>query len=227
MIAAAIASAACAMAVGLLVGAERRGDRRGRFVWKPIASAAFLAVPLVGGALAGDVDRTLAGWVIAGLVLGAIGDVALMFDDDRGFLAGLGAFLAGHVAYVVALARVTPVDHWLTGAMRLAAPAVVVASLAVLAYLWRRLGSMKIPVIAYVAVISAMLVGGLAATIVDHGGAAATGRHLLTASAALFYASDLAVAREKFVGSDPWNRTVGLPVYYAAQLGFGWALIAA
>jgi hypothetical protein len=50
MIAAAIATAVCVAAVGLLVAAERRGDVRGRWRWKPLASAAFVAIPLVSGA---------------------------------------------------------------------------------------------------------------------------------------------------------------------------------
>lgn len=38
------------------------------------------------------------------------------------------------------------------------------------------------------------------------------------AAAALFYASDLCVARQKFVSPSPWNPLIGLPLYYAAQL---------
>ena len=93
MIAAAIATAACAVAVVLLVRAERQEDRRGRHRWKPLASAAFVALPLVAGAFAADRDHALAAWIVAGLVLGAIGDVALMFDSERSFLGGLVAFL--------------------------------------------------------------------------------------------------------------------------------------
>lgn len=224
MIAAAIATAACAVAVVMLVIAERGEDRRGRFLWKPLASAAFVALPLVAGAFADDRDRTLAAWIVAGLALGAVGDVALMFESERGFLAGLVAFLLGHVAYVVGLAHVQPPGAWLDGTMRIAAPAAVLVALVVLRWLWPRLGAMRVPVIAYVAVISTMLIGGLAVTLTG-GAASADARHLLTAGAVLFFASDLAVAREKFVGRDPWNRTIGLPVYYGAQVLFAWALV--
>jgi uncharacterized membrane protein YhhN len=226
MIAAAIATAICATAVVRLVIAERRHDRAARMRWKPLASAAFVAVPLCAGAFAGDRDRALAGWIVAGLVLGAIGDLALMFDSDRGFLAGLGAFLFGHVAYGVGLAHLVPPRAWLDGAMGIAAPLAVGVSGAVLAWLWPRLGALRLPVIAYVLVIATMLIAGLAVSLIA-APADPDARHRLTAGAVLFFASDLAVAREKFVGSDPWNRTIGLPVYYAAQLGFGWALITA
>lgn len=224
MIAAAIATAACAVAVVLLVVAERRDDHRGRFRWKPLASAAFVALPLIAGALAADRDRTLAAWIVAGLALGAVGDVALMFESERAFLAGLVAFLLGHVAYVIGLAHVQPPAAWLDGPMVVAAPAALAIALVVLRWLWPRLGPMRVPVIAYVLVISTMLIGGLAVSLTG-GDAGATARHLLTAGAALFFASDLAVAREKFVGRDPWNRTIGLPVYYAAQVLFAWAIV--
>lgn len=227
MILALIATAACVIAVARLVGAERAGLAPGRFLWKPLASAAFIAVPLLGGALGErTVDDPVARWIIAGLCLGALGDVALMFDGKRGFLGGLAAFLFGHVAYVVAFAQLIAVGHWTGGAMTVVVIAVVAAAALVLRWLWPHLASLRGPVLAYIAVISAMLIGGLAQSL--RGDAAtldATARGLLTAGATLFYLSDLAVAREKFVARDPRNRTLGLPVYYAAQLLFAWSII--
>jgi len=42
-----------------------------------------------------------------------------------------------------------------------------------------------------------------------------------------FLASDLAVARDRFVAAGASNRIVGLPLYYLAQLGFaGWLVLA-
>jgi len=226
MLIATLASVACAILVVLLVLAERKDDVRGRFRWKPMASAAFLLVPLAGGGLTDGVDQRLAMWIIVGLALGAVGDVALMFESERGFLGGLVAFLLGHLAYVIGLARVVAPAHWFDGTMGVLAPVTVVVSLAILAWLWRRLGPMRIPVIVYVAVITTMAIGGLAVSVIaDDSHAIPRSRHLLTAGAIAFFASDLAVAREKFVGRDPWNRTLGLPVYYGAQLLFGWALV--
>src|SRR5882724_1309232 len=75
-------------------------------------------------------------WVIAALVLGLAGDIALMFSDegstDTAFLAGLGSFLLGHVAYVIAF-LVHGVHGWqslagllvVAGATVLAMPRVV------------------------------------------------------------------------------------------------------
>jgi|JI10StandDraft_1071094.scaffolds.fasta_scaffold40290_4 uncharacterized membrane protein YhhN len=224
MIAAAIATAVCVAAVGLLVAAERRGDVRGRWRWKPLASAAFVAIPLVSGAAWGG--GALAVWIAVGLALGAVGDVALMVESDRGFLAGLVAFLLGHIAYVVGLGAAVPPSTWIAGGMLGAVAGLTVVAAVILRWLWPHLGALRGPVIGYVAVISAMLLGGLA--VAAHGaGVGITGapQVLLTVGAAAFYASDLAVAREKFVARDPLNRTVGLPIYYGAQLAFAWALV--
>jgi len=49
---------------------------------------------------------------------------------------------------------------------------------------------------------------------------------LLAAGGVLFFASDLAVARERFVARAFSNRVWGLPCYYAAQLLLTFALIA-
>ena len=74
--------------------------------------------------------------------------------------------------------------------------------------------------LAYVAVITTMVIGGFAVSL---RGAGAHG--LVTAGAVAFYLSDLAVARDKFVTRDPMNRIVGLPIYYGAQLLFAWGTI--
>lgn len=227
MIGPTVASLVCAVAVGFLVGSERRADRRGRWRWKPLASAAFVMVPLLAGALRPDaVDSTVARWVFAGLCLGAVGDVLLMFETERTFLAGLVAFLFGHLAYAVALTQVVPMTAWLGGAMAGLAPLLALGTALVVRWLWPDLGAMRWPVIAYVLVITAMLVGGLAVSIhAQHASRDPSTRGLLTGGAVAFFLSDLAVARDKFKGRDPWNSRVGLPLYYGAQLLFAWAIV--
>ena len=103
--------------------------------------------------------------------------------------------------------------------------ATLVAAAIVLRWLWPRLGSMRIPVLFYISVITAMVVGGIAVSV--HGTAVApTAALLATAGAIAFYASDLAVARDKFVVKDVWNRAIGLPLYYGAQLLIAWSVVA-
>ena len=48
--------------------------------------------------------------------------------------------------------------------------------------------------------------------------ASSSGRLGLYAGAALFYLSDLAVARQRFVAPGFENKLIGLPLYYAGQL---------
>ena len=195
MIAAALATAVCVVAVGLLVAAERRGDVRGRWRWKPLASVAFVAIPLVSGAAWSG--GALAVWIAVGLALGAVGDVALMVESDRGFLGGLVAFLLGHVAYVVALGSAVAPATWVAGTMLIAVVALAAVAAVILRWLWPHLGALRVPVIGYVAVISAMLLGGIAvAAIGADAGITGAPQALLTTGAAAFYASDLAVARE-------------------------------
>jgi uncharacterized membrane protein YhhN len=209
-----VATIVCAVACGLLVFAEWRRDTKLRILTKPIASLAFIAVGVLG---MGDSDY--ARWVVAGLVLGAVGDVALLGSSNRAFLLGLGAFLLGHLSYVVAAAQVRSPADWITDAHAFAFIPIAIA-LTALQWLWPRLGSMRIPVIGYMLAIVAMMIGAIAV------GRASTlpTRVCFVVGAALFFASDLAVARDKFVEKSFTNRAWGLPAYYAGQLFIAWSV---
>jgi uncharacterized membrane protein YhhN len=76
---------------------------------------------------------------------------------------------------------------------------------------------MRVPVLVYVLTIVTMVVGALAPNSVDH--------PALTTGAVLFFASDLAVARDKFVEPGFTNRVWGLPCYYAGQLLIAWSIL--
>jgi uncharacterized membrane protein YhhN len=207
--------------LGLLVAEMRGADgTRLRRATKPIASACFVALALAGFDTAPPAYVLL----LAGLVLGALGDVALMFRGDRWFLAGLVSFLLGHVAYVIAFADLAPVEGWLTPWAAL--PAVVAGG--ALAYLWPHLGKMRGPVIVYVAVITAMMVGAIAIVTTDAAPGLLDGRErgILLAGATLFFASDLSVARDRFVAHGFVNRVWGLPAYYAGQILLAWTALA-
>lgn len=86
--------------VGLLA-CEWRGARLGVWLFKPLAAASFVLYALAWGAL--DSPYGLA--VLAGLLLGACGDVLLIpRERERVFLAGVAAFGASHLAYLGAFA---------------------------------------------------------------------------------------------------------------------------
>lgn len=196
----------CMVACVVLVWAEYKKQGRARTISKTVASLAFIAI----GLLAYKTTATsVAMWIVIGLVLGAIGDVALLGKGDRAFMTGLVAFLGGHIAYVVAIATALPMSQWVDAA----ALVPIVGGALVLASLWPNLGDMKIPVIVYVLTIVTMVIGALALW-----------HPALTTGAVLFFVSDIAVARDKFVASEFSNRAWGLPCYYAGQLFIAWSI---
>jgi len=119
------------------------------------------------------------------LGLGTAGDVALLGHSDAAFTAGLGSFLAGHIAWMTAIRQ-----RGSTGFLRrkpLAAVPYLAAFAGLNAYLWPRTGKDRIPVLVY----SAALLGtGLVA--LDSGNAKTA------AGGALFMVSDSLLALEKF-----------------------------
>jgi len=195
-------------ATAALLLAESRGFRPGVWIAKPLAAASFLWAAVSFGALASPYGV----WIFAGLVLSAAGDVLLIPRGAKGFfLAGLGSFLLAHVAYAGAFA--------LRGlelrTMAVAVAVVGFASLLALRHLWphvqRNAPSLQRPVLAYVAVISTMLACAA-------GTVGKAWQPAILAGALAFYASDLAVARQRFVGESFTNKLWGLPLYFAAQL---------
>lgn len=209
------ATVMCAIACCVLIVAEHQHWRHRRIVAKSIASLGFVTVGVIAAWSSwGAYER----WIVIGLVLGAAGDIALLGKSSRAFLVGLGAFLLGHIAYIVAFAQLAAPATWID--VRAIAPIIVGGT--ALYLLWQRLGDMRVPVIAYVLAIITMMAAALAAAriapIPD------TNRALLVIGAALFFVSDLAVARDKFVGASFINRAWGLPAYYAGQLLIAWSL---
>lgn len=203
---------------GLLV-AERRDSPSWRWLFKPLASFGFLVAAL---RLPWLHLPTGAGWLLlTGLALSAAGDVLLVPKSKRAFIGGIGAFALAHVAYGI---------WFVTSGARLFVALPIVAAFLVVGHLvWRWLdpnvtGALRLPVRGYVALVSVM-----AACAVAYGTRAlvrtpaddVSGSLVALAPAiggVLFYLSDLAVARHRFVTRAFVNRAWGLPVYYLAQL---------
>lgn len=191
-----------ALAVLLLLVGEARAKWL-TWIAKPIASLGFLwfAWSL------GPHDR--AGWtIVIGLALCLVGDLCLLPGRKQWFLAGLGAFLAGHIAYAVAFwQRGVSVPSAGIAALLLAIPATIV---------WRWLKpniepAMRGAVVAYIVAITTMVACAI-------GGAGIRAEWLTVVGAIAFYLSDLSVARDVFVKQEFANRLWGLPLYYGAQL---------
>lgn len=121
------------------------------------------------------------------LGFGWLGDVCLLGTGDAAFTCGLGSFLAGHLAWVVAL-RGRHRGGLLRARPALAAPYVVVF-VALNAYLWRRTGKDRLPVVGYSAALLAT-----ALTAVDSGSTS------VAAGGTLFLVSDSLLALERFGG---------------------------
>lgn len=93
------------------------------------------------------------------LALGGLGDVALLGSGEVAFMAGLASFLASHLAWIVVL-RQRPGRGRLRARPVLAAP--YVATYAGLnAYLWKRTGEHRIPVLVYSTVLLTMSLAAL------------------------------------------------------------------
>jgi uncharacterized membrane protein YhhN len=96
------------------------------------------------------------GWIVMGLALGAVGDFALSRPGQGAFLAGMIAFAAGHLAYLVAFVAL--------GATWPSWPAIaVMVALAAAVEIWvvPHTGSLRWPVRGYILVIVAMAIAAM------------------------------------------------------------------
>ena len=194
----------CAAVVALVL-CDFRDFRAGRYLFKPLAAAAFIWLALSLGAT----STAYGTWLLAALVFCLLGDLFLMPDGERFFLAGLTAFLCGHLLFAVAFVQL-PINT--LGLAISALPALVL-----LVTVWRWLTphvnrEMKLPVTLYILVISAMLLcAGLTA-----GQPVA---YLIIGGAWGFACSDLAVARRQFI-LPASRRTAmwGTPLYFLSQM---------
>jgi uncharacterized membrane protein YhhN len=189
-------------AVISLLHAIRVGDRTKEVMSKTAASAAFVILGFVRWSAGDPIDT----WLIAALALCAAGDICLL--SERTFDVGLISFLLGHLAYVAGFAVALPIGNW---PLLILIPIAASGAIA-LRWLWPQLGRRRISVTAYIIAISIMVWGGISAF------SEGTLPWTAAAGAVLFYLSDLAVARQRFVREDFINRAVGLPIYYLGQL---------
>jgi uncharacterized membrane protein YhhN len=192
-----------------------RDDRRLVVAAKPTT-----LVLLVLAALAIDAeDPRVRLWFVIGLVLSLAGDVFLMLPEEIDlplppFLLGLGAFLLGHIAYVVGMAA--DVDSWsfvMIGVLVVAAAGGVVAP--------RIVGGVRttspdlvVPVLAYMAVISTMVVFAFG-----------RGDAVGIVGALLFYCSDAILAWNRFVTPSRLLQVAVMVTYHLAQLGLVLSLV--
>ena len=174
------------------------------YVFKPLTLALLVAAACV--AELGDAKP----WVVAALVLGLLGDVGLMLSSGRTdppFLAGLAAFLLGHVCYLVGFARtgLRPVDV-LAGVLI----AVGVAALTLPQVLRGARRSAGRPFALVVAGYATLLAAMTALAV-------GTGIVATAIGGALFLVSDTLIARRRFVAEVRHGDLLVMVTYHLAQ----------
>lgn len=195
-----------------------RHDRHLRVVAKPLT-----LVLLIGVAVALDAeDPTVREWFLAGLVLSLAGDAFLLLPDDRRlgpvepFVLGLASFLLGHIAYIVGMVIGTDGPAPLLALFGVAVTASGAGAVGprLLRGVRRTSPDLLIPVIAYMAVISLMVV-------------AAFGRAvpLAMAGALSFYASDAILGWNRFVTPSRRAELAVMVTYHLAQVGLVLSLL--
>lgn len=181
--------------------AVRRRPSSLEYVCKPA-----VMVALIGVALALDpADGGQRAWFVAALVLSLAGDVFLLPTPDL-FVAGLASFLLAHVAFVAGFAQVTDPSAagWVLVVLLLVPVAVVART--VLAAVARKAPELRAPVVAYIAVIGAMVAM-----------AVLSGDAVAIAGAAMFATSDSILAINRFAHRRPWMPLAVMVTYHLAQ----------
>lgn len=194
----------CLVASFFLVVAEFHKWPIRRAIFKILASSAFVMIALQLGATTTAYGRL----ILAALAFGWVGDVLLLSRQSRIFLLGIASFLLSHIAFSIAFAtRPLSIAGLIVGFL-----AMVCVGTLVLRWLWRHLQDFyRIAVTAYVVAIFAMCTFAIALS-------AASGNWIIATGALAFAASDISVARDRFVSPGFVNRAWGLPLYYAAQV---------
>lgn len=181
-----------------------RGARRLEWLAKPLTMVA-----LIGAAWSMGAPDTASGrWLLAALAFGLLGDIALLSESEPRFLAGLAAFLVGHLALVAAFLPVGPQSLAAAlPAVGLVLLLVVVVGRPVLVSSRREGGAgLGGAVAAYMLAIGAMVVT-----------AWGTERPLVALGASVFMVSDAVLAHVRFVR--PWapSRIVVITTYHVGQ----------
>jgi uncharacterized membrane protein YhhN len=164
----------------------------------------------------------IASFVLAGLVLSLFGDIFLMLPGNW-FLAGLIAFLVGHVAYIIGFN-----SGGIQVRMSSLIIAVLISSFAVPIYLQLR-GGLKtsgrerliLPVTLYVIVISIMFWS--ASTVLFREDWITLAGVLLTIGAGFFFFSDAILGWNRFVKTIERGNLIVIVTYHSAQylISFG------
>tara|TARA_R110000850_G_scaffold191091_5_gene317278 strand:+ start:399 stop:1124 length:726 start_codon:yes stop_codon:yes gene_type:complete len=193
-----------AISAGLAIYCEERAQGRHRafYLLKPLTTLLILFAALC----AGDSDPEYQRWICVGLALSMLGDIALMFEGDGWFMAGLSSFLVAHVLFVVAFAldgvALPALQYWIPAA----------GGSLFLLWLLPRTGKLLVPVVVYVLALTAMSLA--AGTRLEIRGD--TSALLALAGAIIFLVSDAALSVCQFGGAYRRAQFLILSTYFLA-----------
>jgi uncharacterized membrane protein YhhN len=133
---------------------EKKKNRLPLLITKSILSLLFVAAALLQ-------PRSVPAYfnyLFIGLVFCLVGDVCLALPQKKAFMAGLVAFLIGHVLYILSFSSLIPVSHWFSSGL------FIIVGISGLIFFWLRphLKAMLVPVLLYIVVITLMAAGAWA-----------------------------------------------------------------
>jgi uncharacterized membrane protein YhhN len=173
------------------------------FVFKPLATILILVHALMRGLDTPETRR----WIVAGLVLSLVGDIALLWPY-QGFLLWLAAFFIAHLCYLRAFTR----RHRLAAPIQPFVVYLLGASLT-LGLMWTELPvTLRWPVLAHAVCLVAM--AAQAAVIWRAGQVRGD---MLALGGALFVVSEALLAINRFIAPVPLASLAILGTYWAAQ----------
>ncbi len=203
----------CAAAAAILGGILASGDGGASWQWlhwiaKPLTTLLILAAAALVWT---PVSRRYRRWIVAGLVFSLAGDVFLMLPADL-FVAGLVAFLGGHICFMVAF-----LGDSRFGTRPLAWLACLAVGGANLVLLWPSIPAALHPAVAvYGLVLSGMGAQALGRAWFHVDGRLARPARRAAIGALLFMLSDSLLAWNRFHGAIPLATLWVLGSYFAA-----------
>lgn len=178
------------------------------FIAKPLTTVLLI----VHAARRGADEPSARRWILVGLVLSLVGDVALLWPKE-GFLPGLIAFLLAHLAYIVAFhGRVRFAARWQPFA------GYALIAVLVLALLWPGVpAALRVPVLLYVLCLGSMAAQAAVVWLAVRSTTAEPLARMGAIGGALFMLSDALLATNKFGGPLPLASLWVLASYWVAQ----------
>ncbi|MCR8848004.1 lysoplasmalogenase [Rossellomorea sp. SC111] len=142
-------------------------------------------------------------FILIGLVFCTLGDAFIAVS----FVAGLGAFLVGHVFYCLGFFKVSRINKWrLAAIIPIALYSFTIGSGLISALRTGGEGGLVIPVIAYMVIISLMAFSAMM-----------TGNRWAISGSILFVLSDSILSWNMFVAAVPYSDVLIMSTYYSAQ----------